>query len=160
MPRTSVATKDLEVTQPEARTQSGTGQAAISPEKVNSEPRIAVKSRIDKEWAANMKFSAEKITVRVTDSNEPNAEKVVTVWNNGERMDFMRGQDVTCERRFVETLARAKPTTFSQKAIMDELGKPAAMQEIPHRALRYHFQVVRDDNPLGQAWLKSILAQQ
>jgi hypothetical protein len=162
MPRNAaVATQDLEVTQPQPRVQKGTGPAekSLSPEKVDAEPKIAVASNVDSEWVANMEFMREKITVRVDEAEDENAEKVVTVWNNGDPMHFPRGKEVTCERRFVETLMRAKPTKYSQKAVLDDLGKVGAYAEIPHRALRYHFSVVEDKNPLGRQWLKVVLAQ-
>lgn len=154
MPRVA-KTQDIEVTQPQPRIQESTGPAALSKETVDVAPAM----RVDKEWAGNMAFAKELITVRVDESTDEHAEKQVEVWNNGDLMVFPRGSEVTCERRFVETLMRAKPTKYSQKAILDDLGKVGAYQEIPHRALRYHFAVVRDDNPLGQVWLKSILSQ-
>lgn len=157
MPRAN--TKDLEVTQPEPRLQSGSGPATLEAERVDAEPKLQAAKRIDPEWAANMAFAKELITVRVDESAEENAEKQVEVWNGGDLMVFPRGKEVTCQRRFVETLMRAKPTKFSQKAVLDELGKVGGYQEIPHRALRYHFSVVRDDSPLAGAWLKSILSQ-
>lgn len=160
MPRTT-HTQDQEVGQPKARLQKGTGPAseALEPEKVDAEPRVAVKARVNEEWAANMAFMKELITIRVDESTSETEEQQISVWNNGDPMVFKRGQETTCERRFVETLMRAKPTKYSQKAVLDDLGKVGAYQEIPHRALRYHFQVVRDDNPLGKVWLKSVLAQ-
>lgn len=150
----------MEVVQPQPRLMKGTGPAseALAPETVDSE-RLQPANRIDPEWVANMGFAKELIAIRVDESTDENAEKQVEVWNNGDMMIFPRGQEVTCERRFVETLMRAKPTKYSQKAVLDDLGKVGAYQEIPHRALRYHFSVVRDDNPLGAAWLKSMLSQ-
>lgn len=154
-----VNTNDLEVKQPDPRLQSATGPASLTPDTTDAGERVTVKSRIDPEWMANMAFNKELITIRVDESTDENAEKFVEVWNNGDYMKFERGKETTCERRFVETLMRAKPTKFSQKAVLDDLGKVGAYQEIPHRALRYHFAVVRDDNPNGPTWLKSVLAQ-
>lgn len=161
MPRTKQHTQDLEVTHGDVRVQEGTGPAekSLSPDTTEAGQRVEVKSSIDKEWVANMAFMKEPITIRVDEGTDENAEKFVEVWNNGDYQKFERGKEVTCERRFVETLMRAKPTKYSQKAVLDDLGKVGAYQEIPHRALRYHFQVVRDDNPLGKVWLKAVLAQ-
>lgn len=154
-------TQEQDVSQPKPRLMKGTGPAedALEPEKVEQVERVQTKTHIDKEWAANMAFAKELITIRVDESTDENAEKQVEVWNNGDLMIFPRGKDVTCERRFVETLMRAKPTKYSQRAVLDDLGKVGGYQEIPQRALRYHFQVVKDDSPLGQAWLKACLSQ-
>lgn len=164
MPRVSPAkvskmleTASQEMPQAEPRVMKGIGPAkeALSPEVLSVEPA----KRIDPEWAANMAFAHELITIRVDESTDENAEQKVEVWNNSDLMVFPRGVEVTCERRFVESLMRAKPTKYSQAAVLDEFGKVGAYKEIPHRALRYHFAVVRDDSPHGQAWLKSTLAQ-
>lgn len=164
MPRVAPALKtdelrttEIETPQPAPRKLKGTGAAkeALEPERI--EPVEG--ARVDPEWVANMAFAKEKVTVRLLDSTESNSEKVVRVWNNGDPMDFPRNVEVTCERRFVESLCRAKPTTYSQKAIMDEHGGVRDYQNISHRALRYPFAIVRDDNPQGPQWLKSILAQ-
>lgn len=164
MPRVSPAkvsrmmdTQDIEIPQAQPREMKGTGPAkeALAPETMNVEPA----KRVDSEWAANMAFAHELITIRVDDSTDENAEKKVEVWNNGDLMIFPRGQEVTCQRRFVESLMRAKPTKYSQQAVIDEFGKVGGYKEIPHRALRYHFAVVRDESPHAQAWLKSTLAQ-
>lgn len=165
MPRAAVVksseqrTSEMEIPQGEPRVQSGTGPASLTPEAVEGVERVAPASRIDKEWVANMAFARELVTIRVDESADENAEKQVEVWNNGDLMVFQRGKEVTCERRFVESLMRAKPTRYSQKAVLDELGKVGGYQEIPHRALRYHFAMVKDINPLGAAWLKATLAQ-
>lgn len=150
-------TQEIPLQQPKPRLMKGTGPAkdALSKTELDVQPS----NRVDPEWAGNMAFAKELITIRVDESEDENAEKNVEVWNNGDLMVFPRGQDVTCERRFVETLMRAKPTKYSQKAVLDDLGKVGGYQEIPHRALRYHFQMVRDDNPLGAAWLKATLSQ-
>lgn len=166
MPRVSPAAvskameaAEQEVLQEAPRKLKSTGPAKEALEKPSVVEPVE-SAHIDPEWAENMEFNREKITVRLLDSTDQNAEKTVRVWNNGDPMDFPRGVEVTCERRFVETLARAKPTTFTQKAVMDEHGGPRDYMNISHRALRYPFTVVRDDNKVGQAWLKAVVAQQ
>lgn len=160
MPRVT-NTEDLDIPQPQVRTQKGTGPASESLSKPKHEAgeRVEVKTHLDKEWAANIAFSREKITIRVNESTDENAEKIVEVWNNGELMRFPRGQEVTCERRFVESLMRAKPIRFTQQAILDDTGTVTGYREVPHAALRYPFTVVRDDSPLSTPWLKSVMAQ-
>lgn len=150
MPKLSTADQDIK--QPKPRVIK---EDVLTPMETDIEPAM----HIDKEWAAQMAFDKELVTIRVDETGDENEEKVITVWNNGDPMHFPRGQEVTCERRFVEVLMRAKPTKYSQKAVLDDLGKVGGYQEIPKRALRYHFSVVRDDSPLGAAWLRAILSQ-
>ena len=147
-------TAEIDLPQPKSR-QINKAADRVSPVELDVEPAFV----IDKEWAANMAFAKELITIRVDDSTDENAERFVEVWNQGDYMRFPRGEEVTCERRFVETLMRAKPIRYSQKAILDDVGKVGGYQEIPHRALRYHFSMVRDDSKHGAAWLRSIMAQ-
>lgn len=135
------------------------GPAVLSPEVVEQTERVTPANRIDPEWVANMAFAKELVTIRVNESADDLEEKQITVWNNSDMQIFPRGVEVTCERRFVESLMRSKPTKYTQKAVLDDLGKVGAYQEIGHRALKYPFQMIRDDNPLGQVWLKSILQQ-
>lgn len=134
------------------RVMKSTGPARQSLEPEFIEP---VDRPVDPEWAAMMAFSHELVTVRVGDSQEKNQEDPVPIWNNGECCRFPRNQEVTCERRFLEQLARAKMTTYSQQKFRDNDGNEH-YKEIPHVALRYPFQVVEDQNPNGRDWIKHI----
>ena len=151
-----ISTKDVELKQERPRALPGKGPATLEPPSIE---QVEPSTHIDPEWSANIAFSKELITIRVHESTEENAEKFVEVWNNGDYMKFTRGQEHTCERRFVESLMRAKPIRYSQKAVLDDFGKVGGYQEIPSTALRYSFTIVRDDNPLSQAWLKHIMSE-
>ena len=155
--RRSLDTEEQEVVQGAPRVMKAEGKAkdALEPPKIVE----AAQGPIADEWALNMAFNREKVTIRVAESTDQNAEKIITVWNNGEPMHFPRGQEVTCERRFVETLMRARETRYTQKAMLDDVGKVKEYQNIPRTALKYDFSVVRDDNPIGSAWLKAVMAQ-
>ena len=149
-----ISTEDLGVAQQKPREiQVKDKDTVLTPALV--EP--ADSPHIDKEKMANITFSRELITVRFHESTEENAEKFVEGWNNGDHMRAPRGENITVERRFIETMMRAKPTRFSQKAVLDDLGKVGGYQEIPHTAIRYPFSVVEDKNPLGRAWLQAVL---
>ena len=59
-------------------------------------------------------------------------------------------------RPYVERLARAKETGYSQDL---DHNKGEAMNLLTsQKSLRYPFQVNRDDNPRGAAWLRAVLA--
>ena len=75
---------------------------------------------------------------------------------NGITQMFKRDVSMVVKRKYVERLARAKETGYDQ-TVDDRLGERMNMLHNKH-SLRYPFQVNRDDNPRGAAWLRSILA--
>ena len=102
-------------------------------------------------------FMAEPVTVMIHDSNDANDVDLVSVQVNGIIQYFQRGTPQTVKRYFVERLARAKRTTFSQD-LDERLGE--AMNHLkPRHALKYPFSVIEDKNPRGSAWLRQILAE-
>ncbi len=142
-----------EVGQSKPRLQKSTGPARESLEPRQVEPSTRP---VDKEWADMMAFNREKVTIRVLPTTEKNALRIIEVWNNGDRMAFPRDEDVTCERRFVESLCRAKRTTYTQRKVKDDQSGVEQYMEVPSTAPEYPFTMVRDDNPRGADWLKSI----
>ena len=133
---------------------TGPAREALEPQHVE-----VVDRPVNKEQAEMLLFSREKIKVRVAETTEKNAERVVEVFNNGDRQLFPRGEEVVCERRFVEVLARAKQTTYSQKKVKDDQSGIEQYKEVPHVALRYPFSIIEDKHPRGADWLKSVLAE-
>lgn len=132
---------------------TGPAKKALEPAKIE-----VVESPIDTEWAANMKFNEEILRVIVHESTDKNAEQIVEVFNGGIPQRFIRGQEQEVKRKFVEVLARAKMTTYSQEKVRDDAGNES-YRNIPHTALRYPFAVLMDPSPRGKDWLKAILAQ-
>lgn len=166
--RTAVVQKMLETEEqsvgqlPERQIQS-TGpatQAAPAPSLVQVADRP-----VDKEWADMVAFSRQMVTININDSADKNAENPVFVGNNGEMpmVDgnpgwLFRNKDYTIERRFVESLCRAKITTYTQRDEVAPDGTPHKIM-VPHTALRYPFRVVNDPHPRGADWLKAIMAE-
>jgi len=103
-------------------------------------------------------FMNELVVVQVHEDNSNYPEPLVQTWNDGRLQIFIRGQEVTCRRCFVEVLARAKPVQYANVEYVDAEGNRAV--KWPKRTgLKYPFTIVRDDNPNGRAWLKKILAE-
>lgn len=118
--------------------------------------RIEVVDRpINGDKAAMLAFMEEEITVLVHDSNNPLDDPIPAVWNDGISQYFLRGKEQTVKRKFVEVLARAKRTTFSQKELPNRMG----FKQIPHTANKFPFTVVNDANPRGKDWLKGVLSE-
>lgn len=103
------------------------------------------------------KFMNEIVTVVVHDTTDKNAVPIVSVSVNGRTQNFIRGQAQRCRRVYVERLARAKETSYTQSldpGLLDGVNKMH-----PHAALSYPFSVIDDANPKGQDWLRKVLAE-
>jgi hypothetical protein len=114
---------------------------------------------VDQKWADNMQFMEEKVTVIVHQQGESRyPEPAISVWNDGRHQLFPRDVEVTCARKFLEVLARAKVATYGNQEFVNEDGIRA--QKYPKRvAHKYPFSVIRDDNPRGRAWLNRIFQE-
>lgn len=146
---------DQQVGQDKPRTMKSTGPAkqALEPAQVE-----VVDRPVDKQWAEQMAFMDEIVTVMVHESTDENAEPIVEVFCNGVPQRFIRGKEQPVKRKFVEVMARAKGTRYSQEKYTDANGVEGYRQ-VPHTALRYPFTVSEDKNPRGKDWLKSVLAE-
>ncbi|CAN5814587.1 hypothetical protein BH20PSE1_BH20PSE1_01100 [soil metagenome] len=103
------------------------------------------------------KFMNEIVTVVVHDTTDKNAITIIPVSVNGRTQNFIRGRPQRCRRCYVERLARAKETSYSQNL---DAGQGEGVNILyPHAALSYPFSVTEDDNPNGAGWLRRVLAE-
>jgi len=102
-------------------------------------------------------FMHEPVTVMIHDSNDPNDVELVCVTVNGTRQFFQRNNPQTVKRYYVERLARAKNTYYSQN--LDERLGESMNNMTPRHSLKYPFSVIEDKNPKGGEWLRHILAE-
>ena len=123
--------------------------------RLESADLVVAEQPVSKEKLDALKFNEDVLTILVHDTTNPADEPIVEVWNDGTPQRFQRGKEQQVKRKYVEVLARAKNTTYTQRKLPDNAG----YQNIPHTALRYPFSVVSDPNPRGAAWLKALLAQ-
>lgn len=101
-------------------------------------------------------FMNEPVMVTVLSGGKDNEAPYVQVSVNGILQMFRRDTPIVVKRKYVERLARAKETGYDQ-TVDDRLGE--RMNQLQTRnSLRYPFQVNRDDNPRGAAWLRGVLA--
>lgn len=109
-------------------------------------------------YAKELAFMEEPVTVMVHETASDNEAPLVDVYVNGISQFFPRGEPVTCKRKFVEGLVRAKPTAITTDVRERNSENP---QNVINRrsALRYPFSVVEDRNPNGGAWLRKVLAE-
>ena len=149
-------TDDADIPQGRARAQRSTGpaRASLEPAEVEIAERMP-----NKEKAEELRFMQEVLTVMVHESTDPTDDPTPLVQINGRSQYFIRGADVHCKRMFVERLARARRTRYSQKIVVDENGVKS-YKNVPHTALRYPFVVKHDPSgDKGRAWLDGILSE-
>lgn len=101
-------------------------------------------------------FMNEPVMVTVMSGGKDNEAPFVPVSVNGVMQMFRRDVPIVVKRKYVERLARAKEAGYDQ-TVDDRLGEKMNKLHQKH-SLRYPFQVNRDDNPRGAAWLRSVLA--
>lgn len=124
-------------------------------QRIESEIVTVAADGLDNSYAADLAFLEEPVEVMVHESTDQNAEPIVHVAVNGINQFFPRGEVVTCKRKFLGVLASAKTTAITVKNVHTDNDVINRINK--HTALRYPFSVVRDSNPKGAAWLKSIL---
>jgi hypothetical protein len=109
--------------------------------------------------AEALAFMEEPVKVMVHTSADQNAEPIVQTGVNGRTQFFIRGQSQVVRRKFVEALARAKHTAYTQRTEHDYQTGNVIQKMIPRTSLRYPFSVEQDDNPKGADWLRKVLAE-
>lgn len=101
-------------------------------------------------------FMNEPVMVTVMSGGKDNEAPFVPVSVNGVMQMFRRDVPIVVKRKYVERLARAKETSYDQDLDERQGERMNVLQQI--KSLRYPFQVNRDDNPKGSAWLRAVLA--
>ncbi len=122
---------------------------AVQIEPVNEDPALA-KLLKDEE------FMNEMVEVLLHPSaNEEDPDHVVLAVN-GTNQVVWRDVPTNVKRKYVEVLARMKETKYRQVRNPIE---PDRSELIPRTGAIFPFEVLRDENPKGRAWLRSILAE-
>lgn len=123
------------------------------------EPKlVAVAERLpDQEKLANLAFFAEPVTIRIATSTDKNAEQIFELNLGGKPYLFRRGETKTVPRFVVDHMARMKTTSYIDQEVFNAEGIKQVLH-VPHTALKYDFAMVKDDNPMGEHWLKATLA--
>lgn len=143
---------EQQIGQDHPREMPSTGPAFIEPAVIEPVDRVPPRDKLDA-----LAFMEEPVEVVVAETTDKNANPFPEVWNDGRVQRFVRGQPITVRRKFVEVLARAKKTSYTQEKYKDAEGTDT-YRNIPHTGLEYPFAVIRDSDK-GRAWLKSVLAE-
>lgn len=107
--------------------------------------------------ASEEAFMNEPVEIFVHPVSDENAPPYVILNVNGVSQPVARGTAQTVKRKFVEVLARMKETKYTQ--VQNNLNDPSDRSLIGRTGLCYPFDMLKDANPRGRAWLNKIMAE-
>jgi hypothetical protein len=110
-------------------------------------------------YAEELAFLEEYVEVMINPSTDPRdtTRLVDGIGCNGQFECFMRGEWKKVKRKFLYSLATAKPVSYQFGIKMGRDGRPTNT-DFAASVSRFPFQV-RDQNPKGAAWLQHVLEQ-
>ena len=118
-----------------------------------------------KEKAAKLAFYEEMMTINIHESSDQNAPEThvfLSVNGRGAGPGGMpwvpRGNNVKVARKYVEVLARARPSKYGSVEKLNSVGEREVVYPRTS-ALRYPFSVIEDTNPQGATWLSKLLRE-
>lgn len=114
-------------------------------------------SRDFRQLAADEAFMNEFVTVHVHSTTDENQPSQFIINCNGVNQPVIRGVDISMRRKYVEILARMKETKYTQ--VTPNPAAPDVSELKARHGLVYPFDLIKDENPRGRAWLQNVLAE-
>jgi hypothetical protein len=122
------------------------------------------------DYAKQLAFNEEPVTVMVHPKQEKNPPIVVDCWVNGKGAEILMngkwvvfnclpvGKVVTTKRKYVEVLLRSKTDTINTQHEDANVENP---RNVINRSTSSNalLSIIEDKSPLGSAWLSSLMAQ-
>lgn len=108
--------------------------------------------------AAEEAFMNEMVQIRVSESAVEGALPVIAPNVNGVNQPIARGIPMWVKRKYVEALVRSVETGYKQQ--VRNPHAPDEIEMVPRTVPSYPFEVLKDPNPKGRAWLDALLHQQ
>lgn len=105
--------------------------------------------------AAELAFQEQLVMVRIHETSEKGAENPVVLGVNGRNVAIYRGHDTIVRRKFATLLFRCKPESMNTRVERDGSGNPKNFID-KNRALKFPFDIVRDDDPRGRRWAQQM----
>lgn len=151
--RRHVESEEQQMPRGNARRLPSRGKARLEAQHFEVVDRAPSKDKLEA-----LRFNEDILTIRVHETTDKAAHPLPEVWNDGIVQRFQRGIEMNVKRKFVEILARCKPTGYTQQKVQFE-GIDDIIN-IPHTAVLYPFAVLHDPaGAKGHAWLKGILEE-
>jgi hypothetical protein len=128
-----------------------------------------VETALPNGYVAQLAFNEEPVKIMINAQGE-NPENAVFVQVNGKGAEIlMNGAfvsmgfipcdiEVTTKRKYLEVLARAKKESIQTDFGQNQNNGESFNVLKRRNALQHNFTVVEDANPIGRAWLQSIIA--
>lgn len=122
------------------------------------------------DYTKQLAFNEEPVTVMVHPKQEKNPPIVIDCWVNGKGAEILMngkwvvfnclpiGKAVTTKRKYVEVLLRSKLDTINTNHEDANVENP---RNVINRSTSSNalLSIIEDKNPLGSAWLSSLMAQ-
>lgn len=129
---------------------------------------VVVGDRIIKsEYAAELAFNEEPVTIRLESSAEQHAPTHFPVWINGKMAEVFQngrweeigylpiGMIITVKRKAVEVIVRAKKDTVRTEIRNPEADNPNNVIQ-RYTSAAASFSIIEDRNPRGIAWMTEL----
>lgn len=136
---------------------------------------LAEPQQVTSDYASELAFMEEPITIRIEPSDEENAPQVVDCWVNGKGAEILDprtgkwleinclpiGGIITTKRKYVEVIARSKVERMKTRhANTGWDGDTNDTNRIDRSVTRKaNFSVVKDANPKGAMWLTRLMSE-
>jgi hypothetical protein len=128
-------------------------------ESIDGTDRVIKVESSDDAYYKSLMFDQDILTIFLHPGREKNAPQGVMVGVNEKAFMFKAGQVNYAKRCFVEGLARSQPMdvqTVSYKTGNDD-SNGAVNTIVRNNQPGFFFQVLKDPNPAGAAWLESLM---
>ena len=102
---------------PRAMKSTGNARESLDAAEVQPVDRVVSKDKLEA-----LQFNEDILTVMVHETTNPIDDPMPEVWNDGKVQRFQRGVEMQVKRKYVEVLARAKKTTYTQRKEKDGNG--------------------------------------
>lgn len=102
-------------------------------------------------------FMNEVVVIELAETADENADPLPFVCVGEQRQLLPRGVRIGVKRKFLEVLARCRPTKYT--FYRPDPANPDYQEKKGKTALLHPFSVHKDDNPRGAAWLRAILSE-
>jgi hypothetical protein len=139
----------------------------VDPAKYDGDIILTDKEQMNADYAAELAFMAEPVTIRLEPSSDKNAATVFPIWVNGRKAEVFQnggwqeigylpvGVVMTVRRYVLEVIIRAKVDTV-QTRILDENGERPNNVITRFTSPIHSFSIISDPNPRGPSWVAEL----
>jgi hypothetical protein len=128
---------------------------------------VTADSQIQSEYVKALSFNEEPVTIVINEKSEANPENAVFIGVNGRGAEMLMdgkwlemfwlpiGVELTTKRKYLEQLLRSKKEQVSTK--VEHTERSIYNKIVRVNALTQNVSIIKDANPIGAAWFRSII---